>query len=57
MTGTEDIRVKLQNAGQEHLLQFWSDLTSQEQDSLITQIDAIDLQAINTYFTYVINLP
>ena len=57
MTGTDDIRVKLQNAGQEHLLQFWSDLTSQEQDSLITQIDAIDLQAINTYFKYVINLP
>jgi len=46
----EDIRAKLENSGQEHLLQFWSDLDTEEQNSLSKQINAIDLAAINTYF-------
>lgn len=52
----DEIRQKLASAGQEHLLQFWEELSGDEQKSLISQIDAIDLDAINTYYKYVLPL-
>ena len=50
----DEVRVRLQNAGQEHLLQFWNDLSDAEQSSLLSQIKEIDLEAINTYYKYVV---
>lgn len=46
----DQTRELLEKVGQEHLLQFWGDLSAEEQTDLSSQIDRIDLEAINTYY-------
>lgn len=46
----DQLREQLKAAGQEQLLQFWDQLSGEEQTSLSTQIEGVDLEAINTYY-------
>ncbi|KAJ8925742.1 hypothetical protein NQ315_009590 [Exocentrus adspersus] len=41
---TEDIRLKLKNCDQSHLLQFWDDLTSEEQSGFLKQLSSINFE-------------
>jgi len=44
------LQEKLKAAGQEHLLQFWEDLSEEERNNLANNISAVDLDAVNSYF-------
>lgn len=46
----DQVKQRLAEAGQEQLMQFWSDLDLKAQQDLLNQIDSIDLQAVNTYY-------
>jgi UDP-N-acetylglucosamine/UDP-N-acetylgalactosamine diphosphorylase len=52
------VRQRLENVGQAHLLQFYNQLPSHQQDVLLNQIDALDLEALPALVeTYVKNKP
>jgi UDP-N-acetylglucosamine/UDP-N-acetylgalactosamine diphosphorylase len=40
------VRQRVESVGQAHLLQFYNQLPSQQQDSLLRQIDALELEAL-----------
>ena len=45
--GIEDLRSKLAQHQQEHVLQFWDQLSDQQRQQLKTQISALDLELID----------
>ena len=46
MNRLEEIKMKLVSYGQEHLLIFYNELNEQEQNELLSQIDAIDFELV-----------
>ena len=46
----ENIRRKLNQYGQEHIIQFWDELTSEEQHILLHQIEGIDFEQLSSLF-------
>ncbi|HYE63862.1 MAG TPA: UDPGP type 1 family protein [Phycisphaerales bacterium] len=40
------VRQRLENIQQDHLLRFYNELSSHEQDALLTQIDQLDLESV-----------
>jgi len=44
------LRASLASQGQEHLLQFWSELSTEQQDQLYTELAALDLEEVQEYF-------
>uniref|UniRef100_A0A3Q1BIZ8 UDP-N-acetylhexosamine pyrophosphorylase n=1 Tax=Amphiprion ocellaris TaxID=80972 RepID=A0A3Q1BIZ8_AMPOC len=47
---TSGLKQRLAEAGQSHLLQFWSELSPEEQASLILNLQGMDFQEINGFF-------
>lgn len=45
-----ELAQKLAEAGQDHLLQFWPELSPTEQDSLLLDMQGMDFQEINGFF-------
>lgn len=41
------LKSRYEAAGQGHLFQFWSDLTPEEQATLLKQLDALDVERVN----------
>lgn len=52
-----ELLAKLQPHGQEHLLHYWDELGEQEQTDLASQIEAIDLQLIDSLFRGEVDQP
>lgn len=53
MSGFVDVvalRKKFQNAGQEHVLQFWDDLAPEQQGQLVEQLNALDVDRVNDVY-------
>ena len=50
MKNLEEIKIKLSKYGQEHLLNFYSELSEKEQQELLEQIDNLDLEQITKLF-------
>ncbi|TFL03724.1 UDP-N-acetylglucosamine diphosphorylase [Pterulicium gracile] len=46
----DTLRSRYQEAGQDHLLTFWPQLTPEQQDSLATQLSALDIERVNRIF-------
>lgn len=46
----ESLRRKLEEHGQEHLLQYWNDLTQEEKDVLEKEILELDLAELTSYY-------
>ncbi|MBT3198945.1 MAG: UDPGP type 1 family protein [Phycisphaerales bacterium] len=49
MADITDIRTRLQACGQEHLLGFWDELDQNGQETLLEQIDTINLEQLQQY--------
>ncbi|KAH7886064.1 nucleotide-diphospho-sugar transferase [Phlebopus sp. FC_14] len=49
-SAVEIIRNKYQVAGQDHLFTFWSKLTDTERDSLLNQLENLDVERVNTIY-------
>lgn len=47
---TSGLAQKLADADQSHLLQFWNELSSAEQEDLILNLQGMDFQEINSFF-------
>lgn len=47
MLDKESLEIRLKQYGQEHLLQFWDDLSDQEQASLAKEVQSIDFKRVN----------
>ncbi|KAF5385397.1 hypothetical protein D9615_001240 [Tricholomella constricta] len=47
---TDTLRNRYQAAGQDHLLTFWSQLSSAEQEALAAQLDALDIERVNRIY-------
>ena len=43
----ESTRKRYEDAGQDHLFQFWSSLSPSEQSALLTQLDSINIERVN----------
>lgn len=50
MTVFQDLHTRLAQVGQEHLLKFWDDLTTQQQDQLVRDIEELNLSELKFYF-------
>lgn len=46
----ETLREKLRGYGQEHLLQFWNELTNEERQLLLQDINELNLEEIQSFF-------
>lgn len=46
----DTLRKRYEAAGQDHLFTFWSQLSPVEQDALITQLDALDIERVNRIY-------
>ncbi|KAG6845112.1 hypothetical protein H0H87_000539 [Tephrocybe sp. NHM501043] len=56
MTSTIDtLRKRYETAGQEHLFTFWSQLNPEEQASLASQLDALDIERVNRIYDKAVN--
>ena len=44
------LRKELQRFGQEHLLQFWDELSEDHQNELYNQLSALDMEEVQEYF-------
>ncbi|KAI0077472.1 nucleotide-diphospho-sugar transferase [Panus rudis PR-1116 ss-1] len=47
----DNIRQRYESAGQGHLLQFWPDLSQDERDSLLSQLDELDIERVNRIYS------
>lgn len=47
---TSNLAQKLAEAGQSHLLQFWDQLSPEDQAELAQELDAMNFQEINSFF-------
>uniref|UniRef100_A0A6M2DGS5 UDP-N-acetylglucosamine diphosphorylase n=1 Tax=Xenopsylla cheopis TaxID=163159 RepID=A0A6M2DGS5_XENCH len=50
MSRLVEIQKRLETHKQQHLLQFWDELSDVERDELIQDIDELNLEEVNTYF-------
>lgn len=50
MMDIEKLRENLVTYGQEHLLQFWDELSEADQQHLYTELEALDYEKILKYF-------
>lgn len=50
MTNFGDVKAKLEKHGQEHLLQFWEELSEEQRQQLISDINEINLEEVNEFF-------
>lgn len=50
MLSFEDVRQRLKNQNQEHLLRFWSELSTEEQQKFLQQLNNIQLEKLNELF-------
>ena len=50
MEKLDNIKIKLENYGQQHLIQFWDELTEEEKDELLNQIDNIDFDLVSKLY-------
>lgn len=46
----DTVRARYKAAGQDHLLSFWPKLSESEQTSLISQLDALDIERVNRIY-------
>ncbi|KAH7910926.1 nucleotide-diphospho-sugar transferase [Hygrophoropsis aurantiaca] len=46
----DNIRVKFQNAGQDHLFTFWANLSDSERKSLTHQLESLDVDRVNRIY-------
>lgn len=50
MTVYDELYERLSNVGQEHLLKFWAELTLDQQEVLVRDIDELNLKELKLYF-------
>lgn len=50
MTTYNNIKDRLDSVNQSHLLQFWKDLTNEEQNNFLKQLDDLDYEELNRIF-------
>lgn len=50
MTNYDNLKTKLTKYGQVHLLSFWDDLSEEEREILISDINELNLEEIQTFF-------
>lgn len=50
MTNFESLRESLSRHGQEHLLRFWDDLGESERKQLISDIQELNLEEVQSFF-------
>ncbi|MDP6543611.1 MAG: UDPGP type 1 family protein [Phycisphaerae bacterium] len=55
MADPAEMRHKLREYGQEHLLTFWDELDSTEQDALLEQLGAIDFEQLHGFIEQFVN--
>ncbi|QEG37040.1 UTP--glucose-1-phosphate uridylyltransferase [Bythopirellula goksoeyrii] len=57
MREKQDLEERLKPFGQEHLLQFWDELSPPQRQALASQIEAVDLGQINSLFRGEVDQP
>lgn len=57
MREKQDLEERLKPFGQEHLLQFWDELSPPQRQALAAQIEAVDLEQINSLFRGEVDQP
>jgi UDP-N-acetylglucosamine/UDP-N-acetylgalactosamine diphosphorylase len=55
MESIDDLRRRYEAAGQGHLFTFWAKLSEEEQESLATQLETIDIQRVNRIYNNAIS--
>lgn len=50
MTKIENIKEKLVRYGQEHLIKYWDELTDQQRNNLVDDINEINLEEVQSFF-------
>lgn len=50
MSEIEEIRTKLKKHGQEQLLQYWPELSNEEKNQLLFQLNSIEIEKVNDLF-------
>lgn len=50
MADLEKLRIRLEEFGQSHLLRFWDELTEDQKDTLVNQLNEINLKEVVGYF-------
>lgn len=50
MSSLEDLRIELKKYGQEHVLQFWNELSDHEQEELLCDLQDINVAEVTLFF-------